>query len=91
MKHKLKSRLQALEAALTPNAQPSTALWLLKGETIEDGVERYRREGIALARYYFPISPALTMDEWLEKARHHVSGETKSEPAGEISKIERVT
>lgn len=65
MRGRLSNRLKSLEAALTPQDKPSDALWLLKGETVEQGVERYRREGIALASPFLPVFPSMTKEEWL--------------------------
>lgn len=61
----MNSRLQSLEAALTPKDRPSDALWLLKGETVEEGVERYHREGIALTKPFLPVFPSMSKEEWL--------------------------
>lgn len=37
------------------------------GETVEKGVERYQREGIALATPFLPVFPSMTKEEWLEE------------------------
>lgn len=69
MARDLRTRLKALEDAQAADSKVGGVITLLRGETIEEALERAAKEGRTGS--FLVVPSVLTEEEWLEAAREH--------------------